>query len=173
MSSDHEKRGHKSDTSAGEVRPLLPAAAAAHQLPITRPFAVIHQIIPRISHRFLAASGNKTSSCSEPRQPRWIPVMVVVVVGNEACRRTPGREGGRKNQCFFQQLPIFPLVSRHPFTNSDLSSCVFQTSNLSLASTAVKMWCESKISWTPNHVVTSEISLVSLQYPRSGVRRRR
>ena len=51
MSSDHEKRGHKSDTSAGEVRPLLPAAAAAaHQLPITRPFAVIHQIIPPASH---------------------------------------------------------------------------------------------------------------------------
>ena len=109
VSSDHEKRGHKSDTSAGEVRPLLPAAAAAHQLPITRPFAVIHQIIPRISHRFLAASGNKTSSCSEPRQPRWIPVMVVVVVGNEACRRTPGREGGGGGR-----TNVFPTVINFP-----------------------------------------------------------
>ena len=50
VSSDHEARGHKSDTSAGEVRPLLPAAPPAHQLPITRPFAVIHQIIPPASH---------------------------------------------------------------------------------------------------------------------------
>ena len=54
VSSDHEARGHKSDTSAGEVRPLLPAAAAAaHQLPITRPFAAIHQIIPSPASRIV------------------------------------------------------------------------------------------------------------------------
>ena len=44
VSSEHEARGQKSDTSAGEVRPLLPPDV--HQLRITRPFAVIYQIIP-------------------------------------------------------------------------------------------------------------------------------
>ena len=58
-----------------------------------------------IWHCFLAScSGNKTSSCSGPRQPRWMPVMVVVV-GNEAYRRTPGRE---------EEPMLFPTVINFP-----------------------------------------------------------
>ena len=85
-----------------------PALPPAHQLCITRPFAVIiYQIIS--IHRFLALSpGNKTSSCSKPRQPRWMAVMVVVG-GNEACRTTPGRGrgGGGGTNAFFSFSNFF------------------------------------------------------------------
>ena len=74
-----------------------------------------------IWHCFLAScSGNKTSSCSGPRQPRWMPVMVVVV-GNEACRRTPGREGGgRRTNAFSNSYQFSPRLTLIPTHNQIL-----------------------------------------------------
>lgn len=85
--------------------------------------------------------------------------MVVVVVGNEACRRTPGREEGgrrRKNQCFSNSYQFSPWLA-----------AIRSADSFFLVSPATEN-TQIRISWTPNHVLTSEISLVSLQCPQSG-----
>ena len=98
--------------SSAPSAPLPPA----HQLHIIPPFAVIiYQIIS--IHRFLALSpGNKTSSCSEPRQPRWMVVMVVVGAMRRAGQHQAGGEEEEERPMLFH----FPISSLIGINSNDL-----------------------------------------------------